>query len=126
MPRGGKARPAHTITVNGIEKATDEYKMPAEYSSFVRNWFVSDDGKVDPSKLSVEDKMGDVLGNDEINRIIKNAAGDFAAKAVSSPLLKPIYPIKIKTAMKIAGKLGVDEQKLALADGFLQTIEKSK
>lgn len=70
--------------------------------------------------------MGDVLGNDEINRIIKNAAGDFAAKAVSSPLLKPIYPIKIKTAMKIAGKLGVDEQKLALADGFLQTIEKSK
>lgn len=49
--------------------------MPAEYSSFVRNWFVSDDGKVDPSKLSVEDKMGDVLGNDEINRIIKNAAG---------------------------------------------------
>ena len=124
--RGGKARPAHTITVNGIEKATDEYKMPAEYSSFVRNWFVSDDGKVDPSKLSVQDKMGDVLGNDEINRIIKNAAGDFAAKAVSSPLLKPIYPIKIKTAMKIAGKLGVDEQKLALADGFLQTIEKSK
>ena len=30
--------------------------MPAEYSSFVRNWFVSDDGKVDSSKLSVEDK----------------------------------------------------------------------
>ena len=124
--RGGKVRPSHTITVNGIEKATDEYKMPAEYSSFVRNWFVATDGEGDPNKLSVEDSMGEVLSNGEVNKIIKNAAGDFAAKAVSSPLLKPIYPIKIKTAMKIAGKLGVDEQKLALADGFLQTIEKSK
>lgn len=90
--RGGKVRPSHTITVNGIEKATDEYKMPAEYSSFVRNWFVAADGEGDPNKLSVEDSMGEVLSNGEVNKIIKNAAGDFAAKAVSSPLLKPIYP----------------------------------
>ena len=63
--------------------------MPAEYSSFVRNWFVAADGEGDPNKLSVEDSMGEVLSNGEVNKIIKNAAGDFAAKAVSSPLLKP-------------------------------------
>ncbi len=123
--RGGKARPSHTITVNGIEEATDEYKMPAEYSSFVRNWFVATDGEGDPNKLSVEDSMGEVLSNGEVNRIIRNAAGDFAAKAVSSPLLKPIYPMKVKTVMKLAGKLGMDEKMLSLAGGFLQTIDKN-
>ena len=123
--RGGKVRPSHTITVNGIEKATDEYKMPAEYSSFVRNWFVAADGEGDPNKLSVEDSMGEVLSNGEVNKIIKNAAGDFAAKAVSSPLLKPIYPVKVKTMIKLAGKLGVDEKMLSLAGGFLQTIDKN-
>ena len=123
--RGGKVRPSHTITVNGIEKATDEYKMPAEYSSFVRNWFVAADSEGDPNKLSVEDSMGEVLSNGEVNKIIKNAAGDFAAKAVSSPLLKPIYPVKVKTMIKLAGKLGVDEKMLSLAGGFLQTIDKN-
>ena len=115
----------YTITVNGIEKATDEYKMPAEYSSFVRNWFVAADGEGDPNKLSVEDSMGEVLSNGEVNKIIKNAAGDFVAKAVSSPLLKPIYPVKVKTMIKLAGKLGVDEKMLSLAGGFLQTIDKN-
>ena len=59
------------------------------------------------------------------NKIIKNAAGDFAAKAVSSPLLKPIYPVKVKTMIKLVGKLGVDEKMLSLAGGFLQTIDKN-
>ena len=48
-----------------------------------------------------------------------------AAKAVSSPLLKPIYPVKVKTMIKLAGKLGVDEKMLSLAGGFLQTIDKN-
>ena len=84
--RGGKVRPSHTITVNGIEKATDEYKMPAEYSSFVRNWFVAADSDGDPNKLSVEeDSMGEVLSNGEVNKIIKNAAETLRQRLFQSP-----------------------------------------
>ena len=33
--------------------------------------------------------------------------------------------MKVKTMIKLAGKLGVDEKMLSLAGGFLQTIDKN-
>lgn len=122
--RGGKVRPSHEITVIGTDEEISEYRMAEEHKSFVRNWFVPDDGANDPSKLSIDDKLGAVLSNDEVYKIVKNAAGEFAAKAIASPLLKPIYPVKVKTLIGIAGKLGADERILSMAGGFLQTIEK--
>ena len=50
--------------------------------------------------------------------------GDFAAKAVSSPLLKPVYPVKVKTLVGIAEKFGADDRILSMVGGFLQTIKK--
>ncbi len=121
---GGKKRPTHTITVIGTNEPTEDYTMPAEYSSFVRNWFVSDEGEKDPNMLSVDDNLGAVLQSKDLHGIVRNAAGDVAAKAVASPLLKPIYPIKVKTLVNIAGKLGTDERLLSMVGGFLQTIKK--
>ena len=53
---------------------------------------------------SVEDSMGEVLSNGEVNKIIKNAAGDFAAKAVSSPARFHL-PVRRSIMTKLAGKL---------------------
>ena len=49
--RGGKVRPSHTITVNGIEKATDEYKNRPQNTLYLCNWFVAADSDGDPECL---------------------------------------------------------------------------
>ena len=98
--------------------------MPDGCSSFVRNWFISGEGETDPNMLSVEDNLGAVLQSEELHNIVRNAAGDFAAKAVSSPLLKPVYPVKVKTLVGIAEKFGADDRILSMVGGFLQTIKK--
>ena len=121
---GGKKRPEHTITVIGTDEPTQTYVMPEECSSFVRNWFVSDEGEKDPNMLSIDDNLGAVLQSKELNGIVKNAAGDFAAKAVASQLFKPVYPVKVKTLVNIAEKLGADDRILSMVGGFLQTIKK--
>ena len=44
---------------------------------------------------------------------------------VQTCALPIFYPVKVKTMIKLAGKLGVDEKMLSLAGGFLQTIDKN-
>ena len=120
----GRKKISHSISVIGTNEPTENYSMPEGCSSFVRNWFISGEGETDPNMLSVEDNLGAVLQSEELHNIVRNAAGDFAAKAVSSPLLKPVYPVKVKTLVGIAEKFGADDRILSMVGGFLQTIKK--
>ena len=118
---GGKT---HSITFEGTAELPPEYSLSAGEETFVRNWFVSEDGKNNPSRLSLDDTVGTVLKNSEIQLLAERFLGKSAAEIVKSPLLYPLYPIKAKHFTAAAALLGIDKSTLTLANGFLQTIEK--
>ena len=110
----------HEIKVNGTDIPNPSYVLPDGCESFVRNWFNESD-EINPDNLSLDDKLGDILFNSEVQRLIKNHAGI----TLDSPVLKPLGKIPLKPISKIASKLGAGEI-ISMANGFLQTIEKDK
>ncbi len=110
----------HEIKVNGTDIPNPSYVLPDGCESFVRNWFNESD-EINPDNLSLDDKLGDILFNSEVQRLIKNHAG----VTLDSPVLKPLGKIPLKPISKIASKLGAGEI-ISMANGFLQTIEKDK
>lgn len=121
---GARKRPVHTIKVIGTNEPSKSYTMPGDCSGFIRNWFTAQDSDKNPDMLSIEDNIGTLVSSCEFHSLIKNSGGDSAEKIVSSPLLKPLYPVKVKTLVKVAEKLGTDEKMLNMFAGFLQTVKK--
>ena len=113
-------RCSHKITVNGTDIPNPDYVLPEGGETFVRNWFSSDD-EINPDNLSLNDSLGDILFNDEIQKLIKN----HAHITLDSPALKPLGKIPLKPISKLASKLGAGEA-ISMANQFLQTIEKDK
>lgn len=113
-------RCSHKITVNGTDVPNPDYVLPEGGETFVRNWFSSDD-EINPDNLSLNDSLGDILFNDEIQKLIKN----HAHITLDSPALKPLGKIPLKPISKLASKLGAGEA-ISMANQFLQTIEKDK
>ena len=111
---------SHKITVNGTDVPNPDYVLPEGGETFVRNWFSSDD-EINPDNLSLNDSLGDILFNDEIQKLIKN----HAHITLDSPALKPLGKIPLKPISKLASKLGAGEA-ISMANQFLQTIEKDK
>ena len=85
----------------------------------MRNWFDASED-IDSDRLSLNDKLGDVLFNAEVQKLIKNHAG----VTLDSPLLKPIGMLPLKPVATIAGKMGKGNY-VTLINQFLQTIEKN-
>ena len=110
----------HEIRVNGTDVPNPAYKLPDGCESFVRNWFSASDD-INPDNLSLDDSLGDILFNSEVQRLIKNHAGI----TLDAPVLKPLGKIPLKPISKIASKLGAGEL-VSMANQFLQTIEKDK
>ena len=113
---------SHEIKVNGTDIPNPDYVLPEGCESFVRNWFnVGDD--INPDRLSLNDSLGDILFNSEVQRLVKNHAK--LELDENMPLLKPVKKIPLKPISKIATKLGAGEI-ISMANQFLQTIEKDK
>ncbi len=110
----------HEIVINGTDIENPDYVLPEGCKSFVRNWFNSSED-INPDNLSLNDSLGDILFNSEVQRLIKNHAGI----SIDSPILKPLGKLPLKTISKLASKLGAKEP-IAMANQFLQTIEKDK
>ena len=108
----------HEIKVNGTDIPNPSYVLPEGCESFVRNWF-SESDEINPDNLSLEDNLGDILFNSEVQRLIKNHAG----VTLDSPVLKPLGKIPLKPISKIASKLGAGEL-VSMGNQFLQTIKK--
>ncbi len=111
---------SHKIVINGTDVENPDYVLPEGCQSFVRNWFTSSED-IDPDNLSLNDSLGDILFNSEVQRLIKNHAGI----TIDSPVLKPLGKIPLKPISKLASKLGAEEA-ISMANQFLQTIEKDK
>ena len=110
----------HKIIINGTDIPNPDYVLPEGCESFVRNWFNSNED-INPDNLSLNDSLGDILFNSEVQRLVKNHAGI----SVDHPALKVVGKIPLKPISKIASKLGA-EQPVSLANQFLQTIKKDK
>lgn len=111
---------SHKIVINGTDTENPDYLLPEGCQSFVRNWFTSSED-INPDNLSLNDSLGDILFNSEVQRLIKNHAGF----TIDSPVLKPLGIIPLKPISKLASKLGAEET-ISMANQFLQTIEKDK
>ena len=110
----------HEIKVNGTDVPNPSYMLPEGGETFVRNWFGAGD-EIDPARLSLNDSLGEIIFNPEVQKLIKNHAGI----SLDMPVLKPLGKLPLKPISKIASKLGA-ENYISLANQFLQTIEKEK
>ena len=110
----------HEIKVNGTDVPNPSYKLSEGGETFVRNWFGAGD-EIDPARLSLNDSLGEIIFNPEVQKLIKNHVGI----SLDMPVLKPLGKLPLKPISKIASKLGA-ENYISLANQFLQTIEKEK
>lgn len=109
----------HKIIVNGTNEEHPEYKLPEGSETFVRNWFGAGD-EIDPEKLSLDDSIGDIIENPEVQKLISNHVG----KELNIPGMQYIGKIPLKPVSAIASKTKKGKELVSLANKFLQTIDK--
>ena len=102
----------HAITVQGVEEEPASYKCN-QSGNFVRNWFAADDSTTSEDCLSINDKVGVVLQNADVQAMIGSKLPMWVAKLLS--------PFKVKTLLKIAR---ISPEVVGIANNFLQTIKK--
>lgn len=105
----------------GVSEYPREYSLPDGATSMVRNWFLPKKDEIDPDYFSVEDKVSDILSNEEI----QGMASGFAGKIISSPVIRLITPFKLKTLMNLK-IVGLNDDIKEMANQYLQTVKKKK
>lgn len=115
--KASSGRVKHEIKVNGTEKENESYSLGENNDSFVRNWFEASD-TLDPQRLSLNDSLGTILGNTEIQKIMKSQAG----RVFTVP--KPLGKISLKPIVKVAEKTKKGNELVGLANQYLQSIKK--
>ena len=111
---------SESLTVIGINGEDKSYSLPEGEGSYVRNWSSADDGE---NSFGLDDKIGDLLENEEAKAIIKARFGNKLDIAFS-PLAKPVGAVKIGTAVNLAKRIGMPESFTSLAEGYIKTIKK--
>ena len=102
----------NSITVQGVEQEPAEYKCDTK-GNLVRNWFAADDATTSAECYSINDKVGEVLKNDDVKAML--------GSRIPLWLTKLVYHVRVKTLLKIAG---IKPEMAAIANNFLQTIKK--
>lgn len=108
-----------TVVFEGVEGYPASYSLPDGASTMVRNWFVPKSEDINPEYLSTEDTIGEILKNDDVRGMVSGVAG----KIISSPLMKIVAPIKLKTVLNLKF-IHINDDMKELAEQFLQTIKK--
>ena len=108
-----------TVVFEGVESYPREYSLPDGATTMVRNWFLPKNDEINPEYLSTEDTVGEILSNEDIKGMVSGVAG----MLVSSPLVKLVAPIKLKTLLELKVVHISDDMK-ELANQYLQTIKK--
>ncbi len=105
------------LKINGCREENKAYSLGKNTGSYVRNWFEKD-SEIDSKRLSLNDTLGDIVNNAEVQDIFKAQFGK--AYVLPNPIgrlsLKPLYSI-LKKSKK--GKELAD-----IANQYLQSIEK--
>ena len=116
--KASAGRCRHQIKINGVTEENESYSLGENNDSFVRNWFEVNDS-IDSERLSLNDDLGEILGNPEIQKIMKSQLG----KVFNVP--KPFGKISLKPLVKLAEKTKKGKEITDLANGYLQSIKKS-
>ncbi len=109
----------HSIEINATDIPDESYTLGNGGSTFVRNWFDATD-EIDPEKLSLNDNLGDILTNPEVNKLIKNHLG----KEIPAAIVKPVAKIPLSPVAKIMSHTENGKNNVSLINQFLQTIKK--
>lgn len=108
---------SHAITVCGVKEEDPAYKLGEGQHSFVRNWFEYD-GEIDPDKLSLNDPLGEIVGNSEVIGLMETHLG----RSIRLP--KPVGKLPLKPAAALLAKTKKGKELTDFANQYLQTIKK--
>lgn len=106
------------LTVNGVDKEDASYKLGDGQGSFVRNWF-EPEAEIDGSRLSLNDTVGTIAGNEEVRAIFRNQFG----KELKLPSVLSKLPVK--PVADLAAKTKKGRELTSLANQYLQGIKKT-
>lgn len=107
----------HEIKVNGTNEENPAYSLGENNDSFVRNWFEVSD-TVDGERLSLNDNLGTILNNKEIQKVMKSQAG----RTFTVPEI--IGKIPLKPFVSLIAKTTKGKELTDLANQYLQSIRK--
>ncbi len=109
----------HRVIINGCEKTDESYSITAE-NSFVRNWERKSEEER-KNYLSPENTIKELVKSEDAHIMVR---GKLGSDKLSKPILKLIYPMKIKTAIKLSGVFGMSRNMQQLLTEYTYAIHK--
>ena len=109
-----------TLTLTGVEEYPREYSLPEGAASMVRNWFVEKSDESNPDCYSLDDTIGDLLKSEDIQGMVKGAAG----KLLKSPVMAIVKPFTLRQVLSLP-IVKIDESMIEMAEDYLKTIKKA-
>ena len=109
-----------TLTLTGVEEYPREYSLPEGAATMVRNWFVEKSDDSNPDCYSLDDTIGDLLKSEDIQGMVKGAAGKF----LKSPLMAVVKPFTLRQLLSLP-IVNIDPSMIEMAEDYLKTIKKS-
>ena len=109
-----------TLTITGVEEYPVEYSLPEGAATMVRNWFVEKGDESNPDCYSLDDTIGDLLKSEDIQGMVKGAAG----KLLKSPLMAVVKPFTLRQVLALP-IVKIDESMIEMAEDYLKTIKKA-
>ena len=86
----------------------------------VRNWFVEKSDDSNPDCYSLDDTIGDLLKSEDIQGMVKGAAGKF----LKSPLMAVVKPFTLRQLLSLP-IVNIDPSMIEMAEDYLKTIKKA-
>ena len=109
-----------TLTITGVEEYPREYSLPDGAKSMVRNWFVERNDESNPDFYSLDDTIGDILKSEDIQGMVKGAAG----KLLKSPLMAVVKPFTLRQMLSLP-IINLDDSMVEMVEDYLKTIKKA-
>lgn len=109
-----------TLTLTGVEDYPREYSLPEGCASMVRNWFVEKSDESNPDCYSLDDTIGDLLKSEDIQGMVKGAAGAL----IKSPLMAIVKPFTLRQVLSLPF-INIDESMIEMAEDYLKTMKKA-
>ena len=86
----------------------------------VRNWFLPKREEMDPTCFSVDDTIGDILANPDVQGMAKSMLGGLVSNKL---LIAATKKIKLSTVLNLK-VLGLNDEIKGMVGDFLQTVKK--
>ena len=109
----------HSIVIIGADETDKAYSINAE-NSFVRNWEKKDEEKA-KNYLSPDSTIKELVNSYDAHIMVKGKLGH---DKLNNKWLRLIYPMKIKTALRISELLGMSSNYKELLEEYTYAIRK--